>query len=186
MRKINATVSALIMLLFLLHAVAGAFQLAGIIPGGMKAIQGMAWLLVLLLVVHVIIGAVLTIQSIRISRKAGVFYWRENQQFWIRRISGFALMALIFYHLLIFGQINSGGFRLHDFGTAELVGHILLVLSLVVHVLSNIKPLMLSFGAYGIRAYFKDILFVLSVVLLVAAVSFVIYYLRWNVWWRGM
>ena len=64
----------------------------------------------------------------------------------------------------------------------KLVLQILLVASLALHVITNIRPLMLSLGVRGGRKWLVDALFVLAVLLLFMAAAFVVCYLRWNVW----
>ena len=64
----------------------------------------------------------------------------------------------------------------------KLVLQILLVASLALHVITNIRPLMFSPGVRGGRKWLVDALFVLAVLLLFMAAAFVVCYLRWNVW----
>ncbi|MBP1534535.1 MAG: hypothetical protein IK999_10500 [Ruminococcus sp.] len=47
--------------------------------------------------------------------------------------------------------------------------------------ISNIKPLMLGLGAKDHKALGADMLFVISVMLLLSGIAFVIYYIRWRV-----
>ena len=67
------------------------------------------------------------------------------------------------------------------FGTLQLAAQILMVLSVAVHVITNVNPLLISFGLKRLKEYAVDILIVISVILLFTGVSFVIYYIRWNV-----
>ena len=91
-------------------------------------------------------------------------------------------MIFIVCHLLIFTvQEKAGAVRLHPFGPAELATQLLLVASVAVHVLTNIKPLLIAMGARGMRELFTDILFVLTLLLLFMGAAFVIYLIRWNV-----
>jgi hypothetical protein len=75
-------------------------------------------------------------------------------------------------------------FRLHDFGMQELFGQILLLVSLTIHLLCNVKPLAIALGLHCGKGYGRDILLILSVVMAFCAFAFVVYYLRWNVLWR--
>lgn len=184
MRKINAWLCLLIFLLLLVHAIAGGFQLMGVIPGGSQTLTAAAWILVGFLAVHTVIGVKLTIDTLRAVRKSGVSYGRENLLFWARRISGLAILVLLVTHLLIFAADSGGVYRLHLFAGAQLVTQILLVLAVLVHILTNIRPLFIAFGAGRLRVVMKDILFILSVILLFCGAAFLIYYLRWNVLWK--
>jgi hypothetical protein len=94
------------------------------------------------------------------------------------------LALLLILHLLVFVQTGTGVFRLHDFGTQELLGQMLLLVSLTIHLLCNVKPLSIAVGLRSGKGYGRDILLILTVVMTFCAVAFVIYYLRWNVLWR--
>lgn len=183
MRKWNAIVSILLIILFLIHAVAGSFQLMRMIPGGNELMKQLSYLMLFLTVVHTVIGTKFTIDSILIGKKTGKFYFRENAVFWTRRITGFAMILLIICHVLLFTS-NTEVFRLNDFGKIQLVFSILLVLALLIHILANIRPLLIALGIAGTKAYIKDVFLVLAVILLISTVAFVIYYIRWNIGWR--
>jgi succinate dehydrogenase/fumarate reductase cytochrome b subunit len=184
MRRVNAITSVAIIVLFLIHGIAGAFQMMGFIPGGSSVRKALTWIMLLILIVHIVIGSILTVQTIRISQKSGVSYYKENGLFWLRRISGFILMLFIFLHLMVFMQTGSGFFRLGYFGMPQLIGQVIMLLALTVHLLCNIKPVAIALGIYGGKGYGKDIMLILSIVLIVCTVAFVVYYLRWNVLWR--
>lgn len=184
MRKLNAIISMTVLALLLLHAVAGGFQLMGIIPGGSSLLSVMAWIMTGLIVLHIVIGVRLTIDTLIATRRSGVSYPGENRIFWARRISGFAVMLFVVCHIFTFLQPGGDVYRLAVFDGIRLAVQILMVLSVAVHVLTNIKPLLISFGIKGFRIYVKDILFILAIVMLFAGIAMVVYYLRWNVVWR--
>ena len=177
MRKYNAILTAVILLLFLVHAVAGAFQLIGWGPTAFKAAARVA---LVLCAVHAAVGVKLTADTLRVWKKTGVGYFRENRLFWARRVSGLAVMVLLCFHFAAFGDTSRAVYRLQYFGGAKLAGQMLLVAALAVHVLSNVKPMLISFGIRALRPRAGDILLVLSVLLLVFAAAFAVYYLRWN------
>lgn len=181
MRKANAILSMGILVLFLIHAIAGGFQLAGILPGGSALLEWLAWLMIALIAAHTVIGIKLTADTLAAAKRSGTAYYRENRLFWLRRVSGLAIMVFIVFHIMIFLGSRGGVFRLHLFAGAELTSQILLVLSVAVHVLTNIRPLMIALGARGYKEFFTDILVILSAVLLFCGLAFIVYYLRWNV-----
>ncbi len=180
MRKWNTLISLLVILLFVFHAVFGGFQLAGIMEGGSALMQVTAWLMLGLIILHALIGCVLTGQTLKAVRKSGVSYFKENKLFWARRISGFAILLFILFHVLIFIGRNEGAFRLNYFGTAQLISQILLVITVAVHVITNVKPVLIAAGIPGLKKYAVDILLVLAILLLLSGAAFVIYYLRWR------
>jgi hypothetical protein len=92
-------------------------------------------------------------------------------------------MLLVFLHFALFVQTGEGIFRLHDFDIPQLIGQALMLLALAIHLLCNIRPLAIALGLVGGKGYGVDVLFILSIVLAFCALAFVIYFLRWNVWW---
>ena len=181
MRKYNAVLSMGILALFLVHAIAGGLQMAGFLPGGSQVMKVLAWVMLGLIAVHIGIGCKLTADTLRAIKKSGASYFKENQLFWLRRISGFAIMIFIVCHLVIFmGNSADGVVRLHLFEGAQLTTQILLVVSIAVHVLTNIRPLMLALGAKRYKTVLLDCLVVLSALLLASGIAFIIYYIRWN------
>ena len=182
MRRFNSIIGPAIIILFLIHAISGAFQLFGIIPGGSVIREILSYILVAAVALHMFIGIKLTADTLLACKKAGRSCFRDNTEFWIRRISGFALILFIIYHMCVFMSSSGEVFRLNNFGVLQMAAHILLTLALVIHLLMNIKPLFIALGISG-RKYLKDVIIILSAVLLLCAAAFVIYYLRWNVLW---
>lgn len=181
MRRWNARISAAILVLLVLHVIAGSFQLWGLLPGGKLWLTVLAWTMTALLGVHAVIGCILTAQTLRAVKRSGVQYFRENRLFWTRRLSGFALAVLLVTHLLIFSVKHSGdAVRLRYFGGVQLATQIMLAAAVAVHVLTNIKPLMLGLGMRRFREILGDILLILSVLLLLACAAMIVYYLRWS------
>ena len=182
MRKWNTLLSICIIILFLIHAVAGGFQLMGLLSGGNVILSVLAKIMLVFIIIHGVIGIKLTWDSIAACKKSGVSYYKENRLFWARRISGFAIIIFILIHVILFLGKNDGVYRLNYFGTLQLATQILMVLSLAVHIITNINPMIISFGVSKIKEYAVDILVVLSAILLFTAVGFVIYYIRWIIW----
>ena len=87
MRKWNTIISLILIILFLIHAVAGSFQLMKIIPGGNVLMKTLSYILMVFLIAHIVIGTKLTVDSLVAGKKSGKFYLRENAVFWIRRMS---------------------------------------------------------------------------------------------------
>lgn len=185
MRKWNAIISGLILLLLLVHGVMGGYQMFGTLPGGNTTVKALSWLMAGLVVLHMIIGVKLTADTIKAVKKTGVFYWKDNLLFFVRRISGFALILLLLYHAVLFAQIGSENFRLHLFEGPQLAGSLLLVVTLAVHLLSNLKPFFTGIGKPGLKKIAASVLLFLSIVLCFCAAAFVFYYFRWNLLWKG-
>ena len=172
MRKWNALISMGIIVLFLIHAITGGLQLAGIIGGGNPVLKVLAWIMLVMIAAHVVIGIKLTADSLLACKKAGVSYFKENKLFWTRRISGFATIIFVLLHVILFmGNTSAGAYRLNLFATPQLVVMIFFVISVAVHVLTNIKPLMIALGQKGLKEFVTDILLVISAFLITSRIS---------------
>lgn len=177
MRKWNAILTAAILVLFLIHAILGGFQLMGV---GGTAVKAVAWINVALIAAHTVIGVKLTADTLKVRKQTGVGYFKHNLLFWARRVSGLAVMVLLVFHLTAFGSAGGAAFRLKYFDAFKLATQLLLVAALALHIISNVKPMLISFGIRSLRERAGDILFILSVLLLFMAAAFVVYYIRWN------
>ena len=177
MRRFNAILTGLILILFVLHGVLGSYQLFGV---GTATSKALTHGLLTLVAVHMLIGLKLTWDSIRVWRRTGAPYFRQNALFWARRVSGLAVMVLLGFHVAAFSYTVEGAFRLKWFDGFKLATQLLLVVSLAVHVITNVKPGLIALGVRRLKPRAADLLFLLSALLLIMAAGFVIYYLRWN------
>ncbi len=183
MRKINTILGPVLIVLLLIHAISGSFQLAGLIPGGSAIRNVLSIILLVVTGVHGIIGIKLTADTIIAGRHGGRSPFKNNELFWIKRITGFAIVFLVIYHVIVFSGEQGEVFRLNAFEGIQLAAHIILTIAVAVHVLAGIKPLCMALGIAD-RRFIKDALIVLSVIMLVCAIAFIYYYLRWNVLWQ--
>ncbi|MBQ9065378.1 MAG: hypothetical protein IJ123_08030 [Blautia sp.] len=177
LRRLNAVITGLILILFLIHAMFGVFQMLGAAGTWHKRIAGFSSGLI---VIHLIIGIKLTADTLKVQRRTGTAYFKENRLFWARRISGVAVMILLFFHMAAFTTAVEGQTRLVWFNGYSLLFQIFFVLSLALHIISNVKPLLISFGVSRLKELSFDILFVLSILMLVMTAGFIVYYFRWN------
>lgn len=181
MRKWNAILSNIILVLFLFHAVAGALGLMSLNPGGETMMEVVSWTLTGCIVLHIVFGIKFTLDSVSAARRSGVSYFRENKLFWARRISGFVIFFLMFFHVALFmGHRTNGAYRLNYFGPVQLILQILLVLSIAVHVITNVRPSLIALGLKSLRRYAVDLCIALSILFLFMGAAFFIYYLRWG------
>ena len=117
--------------------------------------------------------------QLQAQKKAGAAYFRQNILFWARRISGLAVMVMLCFHLTAFERAGGAAYRLQNFNLFRLISQLLFVLSLAVHVLSNVRPLLISFGIRSLKERSPEILLTLAGILLFFAAAFIVYYLRW-------
>lgn len=176
MRRINLFLVIGMILSFLAHSITGSIRLSGTDAGSPKVA---AYICIILVAVHVIITAILTGRTLAAIHKSGKGYFRENKLFWTRRISGFALLIPLVMHLIVFSGTGGDAYRLVFFNSGRLIVQILLIACLALHLLTNIRPLLIGSGVKARRLLSADLCFVLSVVLLFCCCAFCIYYLRW-------
>ena len=79
---------------------------------------------------HTVIGVILTINTLKISKNAGNSYLKQNAVFWARRASGLAILILMFFHIGLFGGVQDGIYILFPFTTVKLITQLLLVAAL--------------------------------------------------------
>ena len=177
MRKWNTILSVLMLLIFMIHGIMGSFMLTGV---GSSAGKILAWIGVVILTAHTVLGVLLTIQSLRASKRSGKKYLKQNGIFWARRASGLAILILLFFHIGLFGEVQNGTYILFPFTTVKMVTQLLFVASLFVHIFINIRPLLVSLGIISYKERRGDIYLILSVLLLFFAGSVIFYYIGWQ------
>ena len=79
-----------------------------------------------------------------------------------------------------FSYTQNGVTRLHQFNAFRLVTQILLIVSIALHLVTNIRPVMIALGIRNGRKWVLDILIVLSFLLLFMALGTVVYFIRWR------
>lgn len=175
MRKLNLVLVCLMIVPFLLHGVFGAMQLTF---HGTTSLKVCAWVCFGLMIVHTCLSAFLTVDALRNKTR----YPKETKVFWARRISGIAVLILVVWHISALSYCREGIYTLKYFGIGKLIGHILLVLALAFHLLSNLRPLLIGFGAEKLYdEHLTDMIIIGAVVMSVFAAAFVVYYLAWRV-----
>lgn len=177
MRKINGIIAMLVLVLFIIHGILGALNMMNIATVIVKVLSHT---MLSLIVVHAVLSIILTVRSVRTAVKTKAPYFRHNRVFWARRLSGILIMALVFFHMTAFGYTSGGVFRLVPFDVFRLITQILFLLSVAVHIITNVKPVLITFGVKRLRPKAGDILFFVSVAMLFMAAGFIIYYIRWQ------
>mgnify|MGYP000046046585 CR=1 FL=1 len=112
-----------------------------------------------------------------LRRKA---YGKQNALFWARRARGLAILLMLFFHIGVFGKVQNGVYILFPFTTVRLLTQLLLVASVFVHLLLNLRPLLVSLGIVRDKEQRGDLYLILSVLVLFAAGSIILYYIGWN------
>lgn len=107
-------------------------------------------------------------------------YGKQNALFWARRTSGLAILLMLFFHIGVFGRVQDGVYILFPFTTVRLLTQLLLVASVFVHLLLNLRPLLVSLGIVRDKEQRGDLYLILSILVLFAAGSIILYYIGWN------
>ncbi|MCR4611718.1 MAG: hypothetical protein K5644_07450 [Lachnospiraceae bacterium] len=175
MKKINAIVSIVILILFTFHMTESGLALVGIYLVPIQIVNVLAWIMVGLVALHAIMGLISVIDSVK--RSKDVSYGRENRLFWIRRDSGFVLLALIVCHVVIF---MTGGMNVTQQMPLQMILSVLMVITLMIHILTNIKPLWIALGFYSEvgKIVMSAVMIIILAVLVFAMVAFSVYFLH--------
>ena len=176
MRRLNGILAFTAIILFVVHGVMSSLLMMDVTEVVVKALPHAV---VAIVGVHALISLGYTIRALCVARRTHAPYFRENRLFWARRISGFAVLCLLAFHMFAF-TVNNGAFRLIPFDTVRFVMQLLFLLSVAVHVISNVKPVLISLGARKLRQKSGTILFFVSAGLLVMTIGFIVYYVRWQ------
>ena len=140
MQKIHPVLAWLILMLLIVHLVVGSVTLfTGIFPGG-------AWLRYLfaaLVAAHAVLALGKAFGR-RGRLRAHFAYGRENRRYWLRVGSGCAVALLFLVHRTLWTVQTPFGVLPCSFGLSSLVVQLLFVAALAVHILLNIRPLLLD------------------------------------------
>ena len=172
MRKCNTIVTVGMIVLFILHVILGSLAMIKAINVAVY-MYIIATIMALLVLIHSIIGTILTIKTMIAIKKAGKHYFKENKLFWIRRISGFAVFIFMFNHIINFVIAFNHG----TFSIPILIIQILMVFSLIIHLIGNIKPLTIAMGLTDKEKINTTIVLIISIILLLSSVAFLIFFL---------
>ena len=175
MRKLNAILSIVVLAVFVLHMAVDSLLMIGVINDYPVLQNSLSWLLLIVVAAHTVIGIKLTADTFASMKKSGVSYMNDNLLFWTRRISGFAVMLFIVLHMAIF--INGNGEK-EIFDTFGLICSILFILSLILHIVTNIRPLISGLGKQCTGISISLTAFVFSLTVLASGAAFVIYYVK--------
>ena len=142
MRKINSILTILILLLFADHAIFGTLNTLG----KAKVLLPIARILGIVVILHAIISIILTIRAAKVSIRTKAPYNKENQEYWMRRWTGLAILFFFIGHLAIVKKQKGQAFKIATAKPIGKISFILFVASIAAHLVINIKPLLISLG----------------------------------------
>ncbi len=174
MRKINALLAAVLTVLVLLHSVMGSFMVLAIGHNGGKLVALAA---AVILALHAVCGAILTRRSLRRLTPA---FFRANSLYWLRRLTGIAVIVLLWFHVGLFGTMTGSQYILYEFTLPRLAVQIAFILAFLTHIALNLRPLFITLGWTSFAAHCRDGYVLLAVVGLFTLGAMGYYYIGWQ------
>lgn len=177
MRKWSQRLARLVLLLCLFHALTNSFLLLG---WSTVSVWPVALVLLGAVLLHAVLGILLTIPALKRGKASGAWYLRQNAGFWTKRISGLAILLLLGFHLTAY-VVNCGGTRFfREFTPGNLLSQLLLLLAIFVHLAVSVKPMLIARGCIRWKERTIDWMLVLSLLLLFFAVAVIGYTMQWQ------
>lgn len=177
MRRWNRRIAKLSMVLMLLHGLLGSYMLLDISTISLKM---PARLLFGLVGIHAVLSILLTVEAVRAGSLSRHWYPGLNAGFWIKRITGAAILILMAFHIHMYSATVNGQVILKEFTLLRMISQLLFVLAIFIHVFVSIRPMLIKQGILKYRERTGDAYLVLSVFLLVFVMAIVAYYIRWK------
>lgn len=177
MRKWNRIIVEIMLVLFLLHGLIGSFLILGISSISLKPL---AHILLGLVLIHAVIGMVLTKDAVKSGKQTGHWYVGANAGFWIKRISGVAILVLLCFHVGAYTTVVDGKLFLTEFTWIKMVAQLLLIFAILIHLIVSIKPMLIRKGVIHHKERKVDYLLVISIFYLIFVIAVISYYIQWN------
>ena len=168
MRKINTILVLIILLLLTDHAIFGSLHSLGT---GASVLRPMAHTMFGLVFIHALISLAVTVKAEKAGIVTGTRYNKENREFWNRRVTGVLILILGMTHAFLMMRNEMGvpriafAPRIFEFTTP------LLICMIYLHILTNIRPLLISLGIKNIDKKEKIIKVILTVIMAFAMFS---------------
>lgn len=177
MRDFNNRLVGLMLPLLLIHGLWGSFTLLGINSFTLKPVS---YILTLVVVLHGIIGLVLTKDAVQTGLRTGHWYWKENARFWLIRLSGICIFILLGFHISAYTTTVNGIFFLKEFTFLSMLSQLLFLAAILVHLLAAAQPWLISRGILKFRERTWDCIVVLMIFTAFFTFAIVMYYIYWN------
>lgn len=175
MKKVNSIISLLLIIMVFVHGVFASLLMLGVMD---KPNPIPAFICLGLLLIHIVLSCILTSKTVKEAVSSGDKYEIQNKMFIIRRASGVLMILLVIAHLVFYFGPQVENFATAPFTVAQLVLLILLVISLIVHITTNIRPLMVSLGVSSPKAVRVVLIVFVVAALLLMATSSVVFFLK--------
>lgn len=178
MRKLNGILARVVVVLFLIHAVMGCFMLQG--RSSVSCFQ-LTILLLAAVILHAVLGVIATIKAVRSGGSSGKWYLKQNKGFWIKRVSGAAILLLLIFHMSVYVTSSNGVYFLREFTWMSLLSQLLFVLAIFIHLYVSLEGMLIARGILEYKERKKDWLLVLSIFMLMIVITIIMYFVQWQI-----
>ena len=141
MKKFNSFLARFMLVLLALHGLMGAFTLLRLTASNWKPLS---YILLAALLLHGILGILLSKDAVREGMRTGRWYLKENASFWLIRLSGFIILLSVWFHLTAYTTTVNDVFFLRAFPTLRFFSQINFIAAILIHHLCATKPLMIK------------------------------------------
>lgn len=178
MKRLNHFLATAALILFAVHALAGVAILTGLYYVPLK---WLSYVLFAVVIAHAGVSIALSLQAFRAGARSGKWYVGENAVFWIKRISGFAMLFMIFFHMNTYTYTSGDFFELKQFTLLRLISQLVFAAVVFLHIFISIKGYLINKGVTKIRQGTLTLCLAFAILLLLVIVSYVVYFWAWNV-----
>ena len=178
MRKWNNILVHIIIVLVFLHGLMGSLMLLGFSKVSLKPLS---WILFVTVILHGVLGAFSTFSALKNGKRSGRWYLRQNVGFWTKRVSGFAILVLLVFHITAYTTSVDDIFFLKEFTFCKMILQIAFILAIFIHLLVSIKAMLIAKGTINLKERTVDWMFVLSIMILFFIIAVIAYYIQWQI-----
>ena len=165
MREFNTILVLIIMVLLLDHVLFGGMYFLGIGTGVFKPL---AIAMLALVMLHAVISLIVTFRAEKAGFVTKARYNKENREFWGRRITGIFIIILALLHAFMVGKNQDGVPRMQKMPKPLHIATPLLIIFVYLHLLTNVRPLLISFGIRNVKKKARIIEIILTIIMLFA------------------
>lgn len=181
MKKFNSLLARFMLVLLALHGLMGAFTLLRMTTFNWKPLS---YTLLAALLLHGILGILLSKDAVREGMRTGRWYLKENASFWLIRLSGFVILLSVWFHITAYTTTVNGVFFLREFTTLRFFSQIIFISAILIHLLCATKPWMIKRGLLKYEERTADYILVYSIFSVLFLFALISYFIYWN--FRGL
>lgn len=177
MKKFNSLLARFMLVLLALHGLMGAFTLLRMTTFNWKPLS---YTLLAALLLHGILGILLSKDAVREGMRTGRWYLKENASFWLIRLSGFVILLSVWFHITAYTTTVNGVFFLCEFTTLRFFSQIIFISAILIHLLCTTKPWMIKRGLLKYEERTADYILVYSIFSVLFLFALISYFIYWN------